>query len=144
MDVGMLEQDTLDATAEAILKMVRDHTAHALNPDNFEEIVGVLASAAETEIGSTPKQAAAAVVKRFGMSQSEGAKVLDRLLSSGDRTQYGVANAVTRVAQESESFERAVELEAAGGEIAFTPSDNFRVESAPGLTAKEVAKLVGA
>src|SRR5262245_27225407 len=61
---------------------------------------------------------------RFDLNEAERTSVLTHLIRGGDLSQWGLANAVTRAAQDSESFDRATELEAAGGRvIELAPSD---------------------
>jgi len=50
----------------------------------------------------------------FTISQDESKGVLGHLISGGDLSLYGLANAVTRFAQDVESYDRSTELEAIG------------------------------
>lgn len=53
----------------------------------------------------------------FGLRECELSDVQMYLLASGDRTLYGLANAVTRYAQDVASYDRATQLEAAGYDL---------------------------
>jgi hypothetical protein len=43
--------------------------------------------------------------------------VLTHLIEGGDLSQYGLMNAVTRTAEDAQSYDRASELEAAGAVV---------------------------
>src|SRR5262249_40687809 len=55
--------------------------------------------------------------KRFGMTEDEGKSVLRYLIQGGDLSRFGLFNAVTRTAEDLESYDRATEFERFGGEI---------------------------
>lgn len=70
----------------------------------------------------TPEQAAAPKVvelaaKEFNIRQNESEGILGHLIAGGDLSLYGLANAVTRHAQDVQSYDRSTELEATGYKI---------------------------
>jgi hypothetical protein len=62
----------------------------------------------------------------FGLSQGEGKSVLDQLIRNEHHTLYGMANAVTRAAQEVESYDRSTELESIGYSMLSMPRAKWR------------------
>lgn len=62
----------------------------------------------------------------LGLKEAEAASMLDHLIRGGDFTRYGLHNAVTRTAQDLESYDRASELERLGGRIIELPAKDWR------------------
>ena len=58
--------------------------------------------------------------KRYSITQDERKTVLSHLIDGGDLSMWGAINAVTRSAQDSQSYDRAVELETIGGKLLQT------------------------
>jgi len=56
--------------------------------------------------------------KQYGFTKNESDGILQHLILGGDLSLYGLSNAVTRTANDMESYERATELETAGWQIA--------------------------
>jgi hypothetical protein len=52
--------------------------------------------------------------KEFGFTQDENSKILQHLFEARDYTKYGLANAVTRTAEDVPNYDRASEIEAEG------------------------------
>jgi hypothetical protein len=59
--------------------------------------------------------------KRYTLTDGERGSVLKHLIAGADLTQYGLANAITRASQDVDSYDRATELEKAGGEVFALP-----------------------
>ena len=55
--------------------------------------------------------------KEFNIRQNESEGILGHLIAGGDLSLYGLANAVTRHAQDVQSYDRSTELEATGYKI---------------------------
>jgi len=55
--------------------------------------------------------------KDYGLTESEGAGVLNQLIEDRDYSLYGLSNAVTRHSQDVDSYDRATELESIGYNI---------------------------
>jgi hypothetical protein len=62
-------------------------------------------------------QAGVVISKRYGFQQKEKENVLTHLAKGGDLSLWGLANAVTRSAEDSDRYDRAIEMERLGGEI---------------------------
>ena len=56
--------------------------------------------------------------KNYGFNQTEQESILDYLIRGGDMSLYGLSNAVTRMSQDVDSYDRATELESIGWDIA--------------------------
>ena len=64
--------------------------------------------------------------KHFGLNQNESGSVLTHLIQGGDLSAYGLLNAMTRTAQDLESYDRATELEGTASQILTLPSSTWK------------------
>jgi len=55
--------------------------------------------------------------KKVGLNEGERGGLLKHLVGSGEMTRYGLQWAVTRLAGDVESYDRASELERLGGQV---------------------------
>jgi hypothetical protein len=55
--------------------------------------------------------------RRLTLTDDEKSSVLGHLILGGDVSAWGLANAVTRTAEDLADYDRAIELEAAGGRV---------------------------
>lgn len=113
-----LKDDTLKAEDEAFLLKIRDVVTAAAD----EALLGTLVDRMSESAGRTIEKGKSAatvevVQKKFSLLDSEAAIALEHLQSGGDLSQFGLANAVTRMAQDVESYDRASELERLGGRL---------------------------
>lgn len=130
-DEGYLElasdrtKDLADAT---LWNSVRDAVRAMINPEIFKANVERLKMAAAVPINAPVEITMERARKSFMWSKEEGSTIMDHLARGGDLTQYGLANAVTRTAQDQESYDRATELERLGGRIIeLEPKDWERI-----------------
>lgn len=64
--------------------------------------------------------------KRHDLNETERGGLLRHLIDSGETTRYGLQWAVTRLAQDVESYDRATELERLGGKVIELPKSEWR------------------
>ena len=81
----------------------------------FEAAVAKMNEAAGQKLGK-PLEVVEVTSKRFGLDDEKDA-ILEHFVSGGDLSKFGLLNAVTRTAQDVESYDRAIELERIGGRI---------------------------
>ena len=62
----------------------------------------------------------------MGFSKQEGSGILRHLIEGGDISRYGVLNAITRFSQDVEDYDRATELETAGGAVLEMRAKDWR------------------
>ena len=78
----------------------------------FNEIVERMREAIDARINTADVPAVVgAASNEFGITDSEQSGVLQHLLEHHDMSLYGLASAVTRQSHDSESYERATNLE---------------------------------
>lgn len=121
LDVGILQEDTIRARNIAVWKEVRDLTIAAFDTDNLRLFADSLQRTMGVTIGDQqPRAAVANIVDRLDLTREEGRSVLDRFLVDAHQTgetQFGLVQAVTRIAQEAPSYARQVQVEEAGSKL---------------------------
>lgn len=117
-----------DATRQlddrAFWAKVNDVVSAVLNKDRFASLIEKFAAAKGEQIGD-PVGAVEVVTKRFNLAEGEGRSVLSHLASGGDVSLFGLVNAVTRTAEDAESYDRAIELERMGWDVLELPPAVF-------------------
>jgi hypothetical protein len=113
--------DTREADDKALWLKVRDTVEHIISEEYFTATVEKLRDATKEKIEGDPAKAIEEVTKKLSLSENESGSVLRHLIEGGDLSRWGIANAVTRTAEDAERYERATELEAAGYKIIEMP-----------------------
>lgn len=108
--------ETLHQEDKAFWMKVRDLVRFTLRETTFEKIVDRMREAADKKIGA-PDGAIELVTKKYGLNENESGNILKHLIEGGDLTAWGLGNAVTRTAQDVESYDRSTELESIGYQI---------------------------
>lgn len=122
---------TRKADDKALWLKVQDTVRATLNEVHFRTIVNSFKEASKREFTGKPVQVLDNISARYLLSENEQASVLSHLISGGSLTQYNLANAVTRAAQDVESYDRSTDLEVIGGKIiTLKPTDWSAVNAA--------------
>lgn len=117
-DFSIYRSETIEADDKAFLMKLEDSVKAAIDQARFAAIVGRMREAAEATMDAkVVPQVVELASKEYGMTEAEGKGVLGHLIVGGDLSLYGLANAVTRQAQDVESYDRSTELEATGYKI---------------------------
>ena len=111
-DFGIFRDETIEADDRAFLMKIEEGV------DRNNALVQKLRDAKEAPIlpAAAPKVVELAA-KEFNIRQNESEGILGHLIAGGDLSLYGLANAVTRHAQDVQSYDRSTELEATGYKI---------------------------
>ncbi len=96
----------------------------AIDPTIFQEWVDKLKRGTEVEVES-PTYAVDSVTAKLDISEEKKKDLLDYFTTQEAPTQWGIANAVSRLAQDEEKAENQVELEKAGSDIAILEPEEF-------------------
>jgi hypothetical protein len=128
---GIFTDETLAADDSAFWLAARDTLKAAISETRFEEIVATLRDTTETERMIRPVEASKVLGKTFELTEHETEEVLRHLFTANDLTQWGALNAITRTAQDVDSFDRQAELETIGWNVA-------------NMTTREWAKVAAA
>lgn len=119
--------ETRKADDRAFWLKVVDVVNATLDTEGFKSIVERFRQAANSKPVENPVAAVEIVQKRFNLSDDEKGGVLKHLASGGDLTQYGLGNAITRYATDAPDYDRAIELERAGGEVLVLPAPEWEL-----------------
>ncbi len=113
----LYRDETLAADDKAFWLKVQDTVRSAVTEAAFAAQVDRLKEAAGIRLEADPVKVVESTAAKFGLNDAERGSVLTHLIEGGDLTQWGLLNAVTRASQDVESYDRATELERAGGRI---------------------------
>ena len=114
-DYTLYSSETLAADDRALLLKVRDTVRSVVDQTRFERVIEMMREAKEAKITSTDiPQMVELTAADYGLNKAEGSGVLDHLIRGGDLSLYGLSNAITRAAQDVESYDRSTEMESIG------------------------------
>lgn len=150
--------ETKALEAAAFLSKIKDTIRNTFDPVKFKAIIDAINATTQREIGDSPAKVVDAAVKAWGLSVERRDAILEELLSSGDKSQYGVSNALTALANPSNAGRLKVSdaeknlLQDAGGAIlrltearwksflagAYAPKRGEEVEEKPVQTVRVV------
>jgi hypothetical protein len=118
--------DTVKADDEAFFLKVRDTVEGTLADTTFEAAVDKLSESTGRKIEGDVQRAVDVTAKHLTLTDGEKGGVLRHLIEGGDLTAWGMLNAVTRTAEDSDSYDRATELEAAGMKVVNMTPDQWK------------------
>jgi hypothetical protein len=101
----------------AFWSKVRDTLTNTFNPDRFQAAVESMNQAATLTISGDPVEAVEVTARQFRLTDDEKGGVLRHLVKGGDLSQWGLMGAITRTAEDVESYDRASKLEVIGGQL---------------------------
>jgi AraC-like DNA-binding protein len=123
--------ETRAADDKAFWLKLRDTVQAQLTDAKFEDVVRKFAGTMNVELGtgSDPDRIVEVTAKRCGFTDSEKKGFIANLLSDRESrerfTLFDAVNSVTRLAQDAESYDRAVELERLGGSMVDLKKSDF-------------------
>jgi len=111
----------------AFFSKVQDTVKGVLTQDVLTKLASRLKEATEQPLEAKSLQSAVEVTaQRFGYTEATKDGILRHLIEGGDLSRYGLMNAITRQAQDEESYERATQLEMDGSRIIELPQTDWR------------------
>lgn len=112
---------TRELDDKAFFAKVSDVVDAVFNLEGFTSIVDKFARAKAQALPEDVTEVIEIVTDRFRLNEGEGKSVLKHLAAGGDLSLFGLVNAVTRTAEDVESYDRAIEFERMGGEVLELP-----------------------
>ncbi len=112
----LFSDDTMLADDKAFFMKVQDVVKAAVNEAKFSLCIDKLKSA-KNVFTDQPIQTVEVLGEKYALPKNERAAIMRHFLMSGDYSQYGLINSVTRASQDLEDYSRATELERLGGEL---------------------------
>lgn len=128
---GLLSDSTKKLEDKVVLSKVKDVLTAAFDQDNFAKYIEKMGSTTQQRIEGDVNAAVEALGPTLGLQVGERQSVLKHLIEGGDLSRYGLVNAVTRTAEDVDSYDRATELETAGYKLAdLAKHDWLRISAA--------------
>lgn len=128
VDEGELEwaDDTMQADDKAILLKIRDMTKAIVDEGRFKAQLTKLQGLTEGKITGNPVAAVEVLAAKVNANETEKSSMLRKLIEGGDLSAWGMVNAVTSLAHDATSYDRAVEIESMGGTLIDLPATQWR------------------
>jgi hypothetical protein len=103
--------ETIAADDKAFIMKLQDIVRATAESVQFERIVSAMRTGTTAKITGDVPVVVELASKNYSIIEKESQGILDFLIRGGDLSLYGLANAVTRQAQEVKSYDRSTELE---------------------------------
>lgn len=117
-DFTLYADETLRAEDHALMLKMQDTVRAVVDQTRFDKVVALMKQAKDAKIETTNIPAMVELAgTEFGFTKQEGTGILDHLIRGGDLSLYGLANAITRSAQDVESYDRSTAMEAIGYDV---------------------------
>lgn len=123
---NLLADDTRATLDRGVLLKVRDTVRALLSPNAHQSRVDAMSRQTQEKISGNPAASIELLASEFVMPETERASVLRHLIEGGDLSRFGLMNAVTRTAEDAESYDRATEIEALGGRLLEMPRESWQ------------------
>jgi len=117
----IFSNSTKRKTMEALWSQVRDVLGAAFNEKTLDKRLEKLAETATHKITGKVEKVIELTAEKFGFNEGEKDSIFRHLIEGGSLTQYGLHAAITRTAQDLDSYDRATELEYTGGKVIELP-----------------------
>lgn len=127
---AIFRDETMRQDDKAVFMKAADLVRACLTEATFEQIVGDLRGAANSEPIQNPVAATKVLANRLGLNETEEGSFLHHLATGGDLTRWGAVNALTAAAKSAPTFDRLVEMEALGGALASAPENEWALVAA--------------
>lgn len=125
-----LRDETREADDRAFWMMIKDVVEGTLSQGFFYEQVYKLKEAAGLPIKRKVEDVVEITRRKYSLSEQTGSAMLENIIRSNDLTKYGLANAITNIANTTESYEYATELENIGGKVIELPRKEWEAIAA--------------
>ena len=125
-DYSVFSDETLMADDKALMLKVRDTVRAAVDEVRFRKVLKKMQDAKDAKITTKniPKMIEL-VGSDFKLGKGEQDGVLNHLIRDGEFSLYGLSNAVTRAAQDVESYDRSTDMESIGYTILGMSRDSW-------------------
>lgn len=113
----VFRDETRKADDRAFVMKLQDVLRAAFDDENFARLKGMTIDATTRKITAPIPEVVEEVANRYHLSEKHQASFLHNLIEGGDTTQWGLANAVTAIANTADDYETATTLEKIGGDL---------------------------
>ena len=126
-DFSIYSNETLLADDHAFVLKIKDTVRAAISEARFAQVVSRMRESTEAMLDTKQLPAIVKLASSsFGITEDESNGVLEHLITGGDFSLYGLANAVTRFSQDVDSYDRATKLEEIGYSVMTMSPALFR------------------
>lgn len=116
-DTELFRDETLQADDKAFMMKIQDTVRAAVDEAKFGKVIDKMREATEAGIEAPVADVVELAANKWSLNKSEQDGVLQHLIKGGDLSLFGLSSAVTRTAQDVESYDRSTELEGLGWNI---------------------------
>lgn len=109
--------DTKKSDDQTILLKIRDMVRAVVDETKFKQNLLKMQGLAEVQVTGDPSRAVEVLAAKVQATEDERGGIFRSLIEGGDLSAWGLLNAVTAQGHAASSYDRAVELEAAGGQL---------------------------
>lgn len=120
-----LSPEARAAADKALWLQLVDVVKNAFDPASFHELIDKVEGTQNDKIEGDVGKVVQLASKRFGATEEEGKGILRHLIEGGSLTRFGLHNAITRTAQDLDSYDRATEFEEIGGKLIELPRSEW-------------------
>lgn len=122
----VFSDETRQLADAAFFAKMGDVVRAAVSDTLFGQMVDQLRNASDQHIEGDVVEAVTEVTKRFDLTDGEQSGVMRHIIEGGDLSMWGMVNAITRTAQDTADFDRAMDLERIGGRVIELPAPEWR------------------
>ena len=116
LEVGIFSEETVAQDSKAIFMKARDAVKAAFQPDSFRRMVDLARAAQEREV-KAPQSAVANIAKANHLSDEAKESILSYFVKDYDMTNFGLAQAIARFAQDEADGDKASAIEDVAGAV---------------------------
>jgi len=120
-----LSSETQMLKTRAIIAELGEYLEAMATPAIFDKTLARLRDVADQELPAEPTLVVESLAARYNLLKPEADSALLALAEGRDYTRWGLANAVTVLANTATNYDRAVELETLGGRIMQMPKSDY-------------------
>jgi hypothetical protein len=120
-----LSSETQQLQMRALMAEMAEYMEALGQPRKFAELLDTLRDKADQPLPAEPTVVVESLAARYSLLDSEKDSALFALAGGQDMTRWGLANAVTQIANTSESYDRSAELMELGGRLMTMPAASY-------------------
>lgn len=124
---AMLSDKSKKLNNAALWSTVRDVVRAVFDRAKFDALVDKIEGTQADKIDGDVVKVVDLSSRKLGLLESEGKSVLKHLIEGSDLSRFGLYNAITRMSQDVESYDRATELERIGAQVIELPKADWKV-----------------
>lgn len=116
-DYSIYTDETIKAELKSFQLRLRDTLKSAITQANFNQQLSKLVATTKDELPPNVEGLVENVTKHYSLTKEEGKKVLSNLWKGKDNTRWGLVNAITAVAHDSDDPDRQYDMERTGHDL---------------------------